>query len=205
MGIGEGGHACQCAPPGALIHEHTYPRKDFAMPTALHRAARRATTRLGVHGCGLLLIAAIWALMGAGVLTGPHLAGDPDVMLVHLYIPAPIRATMWLTAAALCAAYALDRRGPRRDGVAVAVACIPPMLRFASYLWSWIVSIVPGDPDGSPRGWYTASIYACMVGLVWLVAAIPDDGPTRVTDLTIKEYGHREEPPPHDDPDDEPA
>ena len=171
------------------------------MPTALHRAARRATTRLGVHGCGLLLIAAIWALMGAGVLTAPHVTGSADTILIHQYIPMPFRATMWLTASALCVTYAIDRRGPRRDGIALALATIPPMLRAASYLWSWIMSVVPGEPTGSPRGWLTAAIYACMVGLVWLVAAIRDDPPARVTDLTITEYGHHEEP--HDDPDDE--
>lgn len=151
------------------------------MPTVLHRTARRLTRKLGVHGSGLVLIAVIWALVGVGALTPAPVteAGDPH--LLHRLIPPVIDATMWLTAAMGCLAAALDRNGPRRDGLALAFAVVPPVIRLGSYLWAWLISIVPGDPVGSPRGWFVAAFYACMVALVWLVAAIPEDPRTPST------------------------
>lgn len=145
------------------------------MPTVLHRTARRLTRKLGVHGSGLVLIAVVWGLVGVGALTPQPIttAGDPH--LLHRLIPPVIDATMWLTAAMGCLAAALDRNGPRRDGLALAFAVVPPVIRLGSYLWSWLISIFPGDPAGSPRGWFTAAFYTCMVALVWLVAAIPED------------------------------
>ena len=147
------------------------------MPTILHRTARRITHKLGVHGSGLILIALIWALVAVGSMTPQRLPGPAgtDPHLLHLLIPPLIDATMWLTAAMGCAAAALDRNGPRRDGLALAFAVVPPMIRFTSYVWAWLVSLMPGGPAGYPRGWYVAALFACMVAIVWLVAAIPED------------------------------
>lgn len=145
------------------------------MPTILHRAARRLTGHLGVHGFGLVLIAVIWALLALGILTAPTVAPDEGRQLFHQYIPPTYAATLWLTTALGTLASAIDRDGPRRDGLALAAAVMPPTLWMASYVWSWIASLVPGAPAGSPRGWLSAAIYACLVGLVWLVAAIPDE------------------------------
>jgi hypothetical protein len=103
-------------------------------------------------------------------------------MLIHLSIPGPIRAALWFAGAAMCAAVAMQRSATprrravaRRDGLALAVATAAPMVRVASHGWSWIVSVIPGPPVGTPRGWLTAAIFASMVGIVWLVAAIPDE------------------------------
>lgn len=148
------------------------------MPTVLHRTARRLTRKLGVHGSGLVLIAAIWTLVAIAALTLDLPVRD-GAMLLHRHIPVVIDATMWLTAALGCLAAALDRNGPRRDGLALAFAVVPPVIRFGSYLWSWIVALIPGEPDGTPTGWYSAAIYSCMVAMVWLVAAIPDESAAR--------------------------
>ena len=144
------------------------------MPTALHRTARRLTKKLGVHGSGLVLIAAIWTLVAIAALT-LQLPVKDGAFLLHKSIPVVIDATMWLTAALGCLAAALDRNGPRRDGLALAFAVIPPMIRFGSYLVSWVVALIPGEPAGTPSGWYSAALYLCMVAIVWLVAAIPDE------------------------------
>lgn len=147
------------------------------MPTVLHRTARRLTRHLGVHGSGLLLIGLLWLLVGIGALT-PQPPSGTDALLLHQRMSPIIDATMWFTAAMGCLAAALDRNGPRRDGLALAFASIPPMIRFTSYLWGWIVSLLPGEPVGYPRGWYVAALFACLVAMVWLVAAIPEE-PTR--------------------------
>lgn len=144
------------------------------MPTVFHRTARKLTRKLGVHGSGLVLIGAVWTLMAVGALT-LELPTNPEAVLLHRQIPVYIDATIWLTAAMGCFAAAFDRNGPRRDGLALAFAVIPPVIRFASYLWSWVVALVPGEPDGTPTGWFSALLYLCMVGVVCLVAAIPDE------------------------------
>lgn len=145
------------------------------MPTVLHRTARRLTRKLGVHGSGLVLIGAIWILTGVSALTPQPLPAGRDPHLLHMLIPPVIDATMWFTAAMGCLAAALDRNGPRRDGLALAFAVVPPVIRLGSYLWAWLVSLLPGDPAGYPRGWFVAALFACMVAMVWLVAAIPED------------------------------
>ena len=144
------------------------------MPTVLHRAARRLTGSLGVHGFGLVLIAAIWALLAVARLTDPVEAvnGDP---FIHRHIPVVAAATLWLTAGMGCLGAAVDRNGPRRDGLALAFAVIPPAIWTASTTYAWVVSLIPGGSAGAPRGWVAGALYACLVGLVWLVAAIPDD------------------------------
>ena len=142
------------------------------MPTRIHRAARALTKRLGTHGLGLLLIAMLWGLIGVSIFSEP---ASVYPGLLHLLIPTPIRATMWLLPASLCFVAALDAKGPRRDGLALVAAVVPVMIRLVSYLWAWMVEIIPGVPDGNPRGWVSASVYACMVGFVALVAAIPDE------------------------------
>ena len=146
------------------------------MPTRLHRAARRLTRHLGAHGSGLLLIAAIWLLIGLRLVLDP-VALPPSTW--HGMIPDPIRLALWWSAALLCIGAAVDRDGPRRDGFALSVAVVPPMIALTSYLWAWVVSLVPGEPIGYPHGWYAASLYAALVGIVWLVAAIPDESETR--------------------------
>jgi hypothetical protein len=146
------------------------------MPTRLHRAARHLTHHLGVHGSGLLLIAAIWLLVGLRLLVDPI---PPPPSTWHGMIPDPVRMTLWWSAALLCIGAAVDRSGPRRDGFALTVAVVPPMIALTSYLWAWLVSLFPGEPHGYPGGWYAAALYAALVGLVWLVAAIPDESEPR--------------------------
>ena len=144
------------------------------MPTILHRAARRMTGRLGVHGFGLILIAVIWSILGVAQLTGPA-KPSPGLHLFHQHIPVVYAATLWLVAGLGCLGAAIDRDGPRRDGLALAFSVLPPAVWSFSHIWAWIVSIIPGEPGGSPRGWVAGALYACMVGLVWLAAAIPDE------------------------------
>ena len=147
------------------------------MPTPLHRAARRATRALGVRGSGLLLIAVIWTLLAVGILTNP----DPHTAqpgTFHGLIHPSVLAAGWLTAAGLALTGSLDRRfGSHRDGLALGVATIPPMFYATSYVWAWVVELIPGPPPGFPRGWLSASIYLALVALVWLVASIPDEVP----------------------------
>ena len=143
------------------------------MPTRLHRLARRLSGHLGVHGVGLLIIAAIWVLVGLGLVLTP--SQTPPDATWHGAIPTEIRLALWWGSALVCIGAAIDTRRPRRDGFALALAVIPPMIRLTSYAWAWVVSFLPGE-GGYGLGWYAASIYLALVAIVWLVAAIPDDG-----------------------------
>ena len=145
-----------------------------SMPTRIARISRRMSRRLGVHGMGLLLIAVAWATIGITIITTPDPEAYPGVF--YLGIDPSIRATLWLVPSILCLISALDRRGPRRDGIALTLAFAPPMLRASSYFWSWVIDVWPGPQTGHPRGGSLTIIYVCLIGLVVLVAAIPDDG-----------------------------
>lgn len=146
------------------------------MPTVLHRAARRLTGRYGAHGSGLILITFAWTVLGVGLMTSTT-TPRPGAQLIHQQIPPSVEALIWFGGALLCFSAAIDRDGPRRDGFALGFAVIAPTIRVLSFTWSWVMSLIPGAPEGSPRGWLTAALYLIAVGLVWLVAATPDEEP----------------------------
>ncbi len=138
------------------------------MPTILHRAARRLTTRLGVHGFGLLVIAFAWFVIGLREIVEP-----PPVVPAsawHGFIPSEIRLVIWWVPAAGCAAAALDGHGPRRDSFALVSAIVPPAFIGASMCWAWLM----GD---YPLGWLSATYHLILVAIVALVAAYPDETP----------------------------
>lgn len=139
------------------------------MPTRLHHAARRLTDRLGVHGYGLLLAAFAWTLIGAGVFVAPG-----NGVLPHELIPAPIRLCLWWAPALLALSAAIEREGPRRDAFALGALVFAPSIRFVSHLWAWGVSLIPGGHSGHHLGWLSAAFYLIPIGLVALIAAIPD-------------------------------
>lgn len=50
------------------------------------------------HAEGMLLVAAIWALIGLGVITSPA-TSPPPPSVWHALIPTPVIATLWIVPA----------------------------------------------------------------------------------------------------------
>ena len=132
---------------------------DRYCPKALAR-------RLGVRGFGMVLIGLGWLFIGLGVWQGlpPAPDGAP-----HLLVPAPYRATAWAGSGILALALSTNRD---RDHIALMAAVIMPLVRVGSYLWAWIVHLIPGGHPGYASGWYAAIFQAFLVAFVVLVACI---------------------------------
>lgn len=132
------------------------------MPTLLHRAARRITRRLGVHGAGLLIITFLWTVVGIGAL---HFgAPDSDVGTPAWLI---VRLVAWWGGALLCLSAAVDREGPRRDAFALGFAAAGPVMDATLYIYAW--------RQGNPDGWFWAAVHLAFLAVAILVAATQDD------------------------------
>lgn len=114
----------------------------------------------------LALLAVTWTLMGVGVATGTA-AADPS--LVHTLAPQWLRVTVWVVPAVL-ATYTLATG--RRTTVTVVALSIAPWVRIGSYMWAWVMYLMPGGPAGIPAAWYPASFHAVMFALVILAAVL---------------------------------
>ena len=135
----------------------------LSLPTRLHRAARRVTRRLGVHGYGLLVITFLWTVVGVGVLS----FGPPDP---HVGSPAwlVVRLVAWWGGALLCLSAAVDREGPRRDAFALGFAATAPIVDATLYAYAW--------QQGSERyGWFWATVHLAFLAIAVLVAAVKDE------------------------------
>lgn len=134
----------------------------LSLPTRLHRAARRVTRRLGVHGYGLLVITFLWAVVGVGALSfgapDPHVSSTPWLIM---------RLVAWWGAALLCLSAAVDREGPRRDAFALGFAAAGPVMDTTLYMYAW--------RQGNPDGWFWSAVHLAFLAIAVLVAATQDD------------------------------
>lgn len=126
---------------------------------------------VGVRAEGMILVAAIWALIGVGVVTSP-ITTPPPPAVWHTLIPTPLLAGGWIATAAAAAVTAPLRRA---SDVGLLLLTIMPGLLLTSYLYAWIADVWPGDPVGDPRGWYRCLFYVAMVLWVRHISRIPAD------------------------------
>ncbi|MFF0942680.1 hypothetical protein ACFYE2_00420 [Kocuria sp. CPCC 205300] len=140
---------------------------------------RKLDRHLGTRGWILLVCAWVWGLIGLGILLQAAKMGEPS--LLHLYMPVPLRVTLWW-APALLAIYGAIRR--KHLPVVTAALIIAPLIRVASYLWAWITWVaheVPAlgwlAPDwaGVPSGWYSAAMHLPLIALVLIAAHSKED------------------------------
>lgn len=113
----------------------------------------------------MLLCAYIWTLFAIGSWRDV-VTYTPGAF--HLLIPGHARAIMWGVSAVIAIALAWS---PRRSWFGLMLLVVMPTYTMTSYLWAWIITLF-GFP-GSPRGWYLASFYFALVGLVAVSAFIP--------------------------------
>lgn len=125
-------------------------------------------------GHGLLLMAAVWALIGLGI------PGTPTVIdsAWHQAIPDAVSVTAWLATAAVAA---LSAWSHKLRPIAVFALILMPGLRLASYVTSWVAYLLPGQSPGYERGWLLAAQQAVMIAFVFYVAS--DSKDTTVDDL----------------------
>lgn len=116
------------------------------------------TRRIGRRGAALLILAAVWALIGySSVIAGVNV---PDT--IYYMIPAQVRGVMWFGAVAFAVFYALRRDA---DWPAWAAMTLPIMIRSISGAWGWVTWHLTGGAEGSADGWAVFAIYALMAGL----------------------------------------
>ncbi|WP_288797826.1 hypothetical protein [uncultured Arsenicicoccus sp.] len=124
-----------------------------------------ARRRLSDKSRLIVLDGVVWTFIGVGVIAGT----SPTDGAPHLAIPDPIRCLWWLVPGIVAIAAGLAQR---HKDVAVALLMIGPAIRLTSYLYAWIISLIPGAPDGVPNGWYYAAINLIIVVHVVAVARI---------------------------------
>jgi len=132
-------------------------------------------SRLDHKGYGLLLCAIVWGLIGRGVFQG--VSNRPN-SAIHLLIPTEIRGWMWLAPALLALAAAFV---PGLRSWAFVSLNAMPLVQVFSYLWAWLMAVVPGPPPGYAEGWYSAAFHIALIGVVLYVASERQD--TTVQDL----------------------
>lgn len=127
----------------------------------------------------MLVLGAVWVLIGVGSAVGAPQHIDSAV---HLLIPASVRVALWVVSGMVAVGTCWSSRA---SNVGLGGLVIMPMVRLVSYTWAWVQSLIPGDPDGYPDGWYSALFYVVMLALVWVVAAIPAHTTTPIIGTTI--------------------
>ncbi|MGG5257447.1 hypothetical protein [Phycicoccus avicenniae] len=141
----------------------------------LRRLATRA--RPDRKGHGLLLMAAVWIVLGLGI-PGQRIPVDSAW---HTAIPDAITVTAWVTSGALAAAAAFWK--PLRPA-AIGALILMPGLRAASYITSWVAYLSPGGAPGYDRAYLLVAQQALMVAFVFFVATESETQDTTVSDLT---------------------
>lgn len=142
----------------------------------------RLASRYGWRGLWLMVIGAMWVVLGSGVLFLPE---DPQAWLVHQQIPLPVRAGMWICTGA----YAIwtGLRGPDTDDhLAHGALYLMPALRLFSYLVAWFTFLATSlahhvnpaiEVSGLKLGWFAALIWALFCVMLAVGARWPNPDP----------------------------
>lgn len=125
--------------------------------------------RVGLRGEAMIGLGIIWGLVGVGILLGTGQRA-PELALWHTLIPSYISGGLWLTSAA---AAIVAAHWQQWSHAALGILTVMPMVRLTSFMWGWLMSLVPGPPPGYPDGWYSMLFYVVMVAMVIHVAHIP--------------------------------
>ena len=125
--------------------------------------------RVGLRGEALLGLGIVWILMGVGVSAGLHQPREASG-LWHLLLPDGMRAGIWLATGAIAI---IAAKWQHLSPTALALLTVAPMIRVTSYLWSWLMALIPGPPSGNFDAWYGCLTQLALLGAVLFVAHVP--------------------------------
>jgi hypothetical protein len=121
--------------------------------------------RVNMRARGMILVAWAWCMVGIGALYAPN---PSEVTATwHLLIPPVLSMFLWSGTGLAAAILSLTKR---HSSIGLGILMIAPLVRFTSYLTSWVIELVPGDPHGDPRGWFSAQFYLVMMFWVFYIA-----------------------------------
>lgn len=144
----------------------------------------------GYRGAALIVLGGMWTLFGVSVLFQPP---EGRSWVLHEMIPDPIRVALWAGTGAVAAFYGV-RGAHRDDTIGMAALMVMPLVRFASFAFSYLVWLATNGAHevwptvavtGYGGGWYSASVWALIVGLVRVLSGWPN--PRRVLPLDTRE------------------
>ncbi len=147
----------------ARLHLPEHPRLWF----------KRAPTHLGRRGGVLLILGVIWFFIGISTVTDPYAGGSHTLGLFHQMLPSWLRGTLWIGTALLALSSAWRVAG-RRDDWGYMGLILMPTVWAMSYLWAWLIHLVPGPPDGDPAGWLGFIVWGTVTILVYTISGWPE-------------------------------
>lgn len=135
---------------------------------------KQLTDVLGIRRLVLALFGGVWLSYGcqslfetAHIFESPH---NPDLAVLDWALPVEFRAFLWgVTGTVAIAALLFHEWEP----VGWSVLWLMPVVRIASYLWSFAMWLIPGAPGGSLEAIFHASTWAFLLAVVVTVARWP--------------------------------
>lgn len=110
------------------------------------------------------LLGIIWLLSAYGVAVAPQ----NRLGLPHELLPEWVRIGLWLVPGLVAVAAAVV--WPKLDGTAWGLLNLPIAVVTASFLYGWVVWLLPGS-GGFSAGWRGAAVYAALGLLIYYCAA----------------------------------
>jgi len=129
--------------------------------------------KLGRRGAVLLILGVIWLFIGISTIADPYASGGRNLGLFHEALPSWLRATLWIGTALLALSSAWRAAG-RRDDWGYMALILMPIVRAMSYLWAWLLNLIPGPPVGDPTGWLGFIVWGTVAVLVFTISGWPE-------------------------------
>ncbi len=133
--------------------------------TVRHRTPFRARA--------LALIGVMAIIQGLLVHSTP--LSDPDYAIAYELIPIPVRMAAWITTGVLAVAFAWHPG--RLQAIATGAALIMPAERAGSFLYSFVMWVVPGVPGGSLASLGHFVMWGCWTGIIVVLGMWHDPAP----------------------------
>jgi len=148
-------------------------RAWFGLPEHPWLWMKHSPTHLGRRGGVLLILGVIWFFIGISTIADPYPNGVRNQGLFHEALPSWLRATLWIGTSAVALSSAWRVAG-RRDDWGYMALILMPTVRAMSYLWAWLIHLIPGPPDGAPTGWLGFIVWGTVTILVYTISGWPE-------------------------------
>ena len=127
-----------------------------------------ADTRLGLRCEAMILLGILWILIAVGIEAGASNIPADQILAV---LSTEVRSFLWLATGVFAIISGLLSDGTKWALVGLTIM---PTLRIGSYLYSYILYIIPGFQYGElMHGWYFAVLHSIILMFVMFIAHIP--------------------------------